>query len=46
MSLAVWLGSGLLLAAGYGLAQRAFLRMELPARPSRFTLIGLGEGEA
>jgi len=40
VTLAVWAGCALLLAAGYRLAERTFLRVELPARPSRFTLIG------
>ena len=38
-TLAVWIVTGLLLVGAYRIVQSQFLRMEIPIKPSRYTLI-------
>ena len=40
-TLGVWIVAGLLLAGAYRIVQSQFLRMEIPTKPSRYTLIGM-----
>ena len=40
---AVWIVAGLLLAGAYLVVQSQFLRMEIPTKPSRYTLIRMGQ---
>lgn len=42
-TLAVWIVAGLLLAAAYRIVQRQFVHMEIPTKPSRYTLIRIGQ---
>lgn len=41
-TVSVWIVAGLLMAGAYRVAEIQFLRMEIPAHPSRYTLIGMG----
>jgi len=39
----VWIVAGLLLAGAYRIVQSQFLRMEIPTKPSQYTLIRMGQ---
>jgi hypothetical protein len=42
-TLAVWIVACLLLAGAYRIVLSQFLRMEIPTKPSQYTLIRMGQ---